>query len=33
MLKGKIGKELTREQGQQAAQACALNIIATLKGA
>tara|TARA_Y100001970_G_scaffold15006_1_gene16913 strand:- start:2052 stop:2507 length:456 start_codon:yes stop_codon:yes gene_type:complete len=31
LMKGKIGKELNLEQGQEAAKFCALNIIAQLK--
>ena len=31
LIKGKIGKELNLEQGQEAAKFCALNIIAQLK--
>ena len=31
LIKGKIGKELSLEQGQEAAKFCALNIIAQLK--
>ena len=31
LTKGKIGKELTLEQGQEAAEHCALNILAQLK--
>ena len=31
MIKGKVGKELTLEQGQDAAKFCALNILAQLK--
>lgn len=30
--KGKIGKELTEEEGQKAAQICALNCLAAIKG-
>ena len=31
LIKGKIGKELNLEQGQQAAKFCALNLLAQLK--
>ena len=31
LIKGKIGKELNMEQGQQAAKFCALNLLAQLK--
>ena len=31
LIKGKIGKELNLEQGQEAAKFCALNIISQLK--
>ena len=31
LTKGKVGKELTLEQGQDAAKLCALNVLAQLK--
>ena len=33
LLKGKVGSELSLEQGQEAAKACAINIISQLKSA
>ncbi|MGA0140724.1 MAG: RidA family protein, partial [Pelagibacteraceae bacterium] len=33
LIKGKVGSELSLEQGQEAAKACAINIISQLKSA
>ena len=33
LIKGKVGSELTLEEGQEAARACAINIVAQIKSA